>query len=266
MKETFPVRNTLLKEYIRDYFIVDFNGMEESGEIIIPPVGFPVMHLHYGEEFNFYRYKHFTCQSVFIGQATRQIIVYPSNKIKLIGVNFKPYGLYNLFGISPGIITNSAIECHKIIENEKLDKLTALLKNNGDKDVCIQAVEQLLIDQKKNEVQTFRYLDSLVDRIEENGLLHTKSLLNNRISSRTLQRYFQKVIGVSPKSFCQILRHKFIMQQYYHDPDFQWNDIILKGYYYDYSHFYKDFHHFSGYNPAAYLPLKNQYASDLLKA
>lgn len=266
MRENFPVKNTLLKDYIRDYWIVEFDGMEESQEMIVPPMGFPVMHLHYGEESNFYKHKHLTCQSVIIGQATRHIIVYPSEKVRLIGVNFTPYGLYNLFGISPGIVTNSAIECHQIIENKKLNELTILLKNNRDKDTCILAVEQLLIEQRKNEIQTFRYLDSLVDRIEkENGLLHTKTLLNNSISSRTLQRYFQKVIGVSPKSFCQILRHKFIMQQCYHNPDFQWNDIVLKGYYYDYSHFYKDFHHFSGHKPAGYLALKNQYAADMLR-
>lgn len=266
MREKFPVKNTLLQNFIRDYWIVEFDGMEEPREMIVPPMGFPVMHLHYGEESNFYKHEHLTCQSVVIGQATRHIIVHPSERVKLIGINFKPYGLYNLFGISPGIITNSAIECNHIIENEKLNKLTLLLKNNLNKEVCIHAVEQLLMEQKKNDVQTFRYLDSLVDKIEkENGLLHTKALLNNTISSRTLQRYFQKVIGVPPKSFCQILRHKFIMQQCYDDPDFQWNDFVLKGYYYDYSHFYKDFYHFAGLKPVSYLRLKNQYAADMLR-
>lgn len=59
----------------------------------------------------------------------------------------------------------------------------------------------------------------------------------HRVDLRTLQRYFAKAIGISPKKALQLIRVRNAVQLLSQDPGrFSWKEFG----YYDYSHFYKD--------------------------
>jgi len=124
----------------------------------------------------------------------------------------------------------------------------------------------LLLTYQNKYVKLQPYFDGLVDKMEtENGLINQQDILDKNVSVRTLQRYFKEVIGISPKLFCQILRHKYIMKLLYENPEIKWSDIQLNGFYYDFAHFTKDFTHFSGLTPKQYLLIKNSFAAALLR-
>ncbi len=263
INKLFPVKNSSLKPYIKHYFLIDFSEME-TDSFSFPPIGFPVLQFQFGEKSDFYGHYHTFTNSVLIGQCTRHIHLKPTKQVKLIGVNFQPYGLFNLLGISPSEFINSGIDSNKIFGIDAITHITDTLKIKGV-EAGIDEIENLLLSNQNKKNSPHMYFDAIVDKIElENGLVNYADLLHKNISRRTFQRYFKEVVGVSPKLYCQILRHRFIMELLYKKPDIKWSDILLNGFYYDFAHFTKDFTKFSGLTPRKYLPLKNSFASVLL--
>ncbi|MDD3077561.1 MAG: helix-turn-helix domain-containing protein [Paludibacter sp.] len=263
-KRTLSVRNELLKKHISDYYIIEIES-EMKEPILVPPLGFPVLHFHYGEPGDFYNYKNTGNESVFIGQITRHIILKPHKGLRLLGVNFKPYGLYNLLGIKPKQITDGCIESKYFWDEEIVDKIRQELAASSDTQK-VDIIENLLVPYilQPDTSSNFIY-DGMVDEIiQKNGLLNIGNIVNGKISTRTLERYFDKVIGISPKLFCQILRHKLIVQLTYEQQKFDWQDAIFLGYYHDHSHLTKDFEKFSNLKPVQYLRVKNQYSKEIL--
>lgn len=184
--------------------------------------------------------------------------------MKLLGINFKPYGLYNLLGISPYSFMNSGVESRFFWGEENVNRISQTLKTNGIEN-GITEIESLLLTYQNKYVKSQPYFDEIVDKMEaENGLMNCRDILYKSVSIRTFQRYFREVIGISPKLFCQVLRHKYILELLYQNPEIKWSDIQLNGFYYDFAHFTKDFTHFSGLTPKKYLPLKNSFAATLL--
>ncbi len=260
-----PVQNPDLLRYVKQYFVLDFSFLpDEETEFKVPPTGFPVLLFHFGKTANFYRHKHFTNHSLFIGQCSRHILLYPSRGMKLLGVNFKPYGLYNLLGVSPLSFMNSGVESSHLWGEKRVESVIKILNYEGV-ERGVSEIEALMLEYRNSVVKTQPYFDSLVDRLEQvNGLVNFSEVLDKAISIRTMQRYFRDVIGISPKLFCQVLRHKYIMELLYKNPEISWSDLQLNGFYYDFAHFSKDFIQFSGISPKKYLPMKNSFAAALL--
>ena len=121
---------------------------------------------------------------------------------------------------------------------------------NVSHDKISHVLEGFLLDNQKEDVSVMGYFDTIVDKIlDNNGLVDINSLIDQRYSLRTLQRYFNKVIGIGPKSFANILRHKLIVEIMHRKPDCTWDDMVFHGYYFDYSHFKKDFTGFANQKP-----------------
>lgn len=265
MRQTIlNVEDNRLSPFVSDYYFLDFEH-NDVGPTLLPPMGFPVLHFHYGEFTNFYNSHDFPNDSIFIGQITRHIYIYPNAGVKIFGVNFRPYGLFNLLAISPSDFTDSGIDSRLILGKEitesALKKLPSLATSEK-----ISFIESMLIPfAERNNSDSKPLYDGIVDEIvDRNGLVHLEEMLHGKIAMRTIERYFKKVIGISPKLFCQILRHKYVLQQIYSRPNLNWQDSILMGYYYDHSHFSRDFEKFSKVKPLDYLPLRNSFASKIL--
>lgn len=264
-RKILPVKTEKLKKYITDYYIVEFTS-DFNEPMLVPPLGFPVIHFHYGENGNFYNYQNTPNESVLIGQLTKHYLISPHKGLKMIGINFKPYGLYNLLGIKPKELTDACIESKHVFGEKTVFEIRQQLidLNNEEK---VEIIEGLMIGyiEKTKNTQFFIY-DEMVDlMVEKNGMISIKEVVNNKISTRTLERYFSKVIGISPKLFCQILRHKLIMQLTYENQEFNWQDAIFLGYYHDHSHLSRDFEKFSNIKPTHYLNAKNHFSDLLLK-
>ncbi len=265
-KTVYQVQNVELKAFIEDYYCIDFDILPADVPAMkVPPMGFPVCQFHFGEEVNFYQHKHFHNQSLLVGQLTQHVMLYPQKGVRMFGINFKPYGMYNLLDFSPIAIQNSAIESAAIFGQQAIDEITTTLKT-ASIDIAIEKIERLLAQYISDKSRKHSYYDALVDEmVALNGLVQPLSLIGNNGTARTLQRYFNEVIGVSPKLFCQILRHKYILSLMYANPQLSWSDLLLNGYYYDFAHFSKDFIHFTQMPPHKYLNIKNDFVEHLLK-
>ena len=228
-RKILPVKNKILKKYITDYYIVEFTS-DFNEPMLVPPLGFPVLHFHYGENGSFYNYQNTPNESVLIGQLTKQYLLSPHKGLKMIGINFKPYGMYNLLGVQPKELTDACIESKYIFGEEKVVEVRQKLENSNNEEK-VEIIEELMINYiEKNKYTQYYIYDRMVDIIiKENGMISIKEVVKNIISTRTLDRYFSKVIGISPKLFCQILRHKLIMQLIYEKQIFDWQEANFSG-------------------------------------
>ncbi len=264
-QKKLEVINPGLKDYINDYYVFEFESeLPNNFTFKVPPTGFPTMLFCFGNKMNFFQHKHLTNESIIVGQLSKHINLHPVTGTKIFGVNFKPYGFYNLFNKSLKDLKNSAIESSVIFDGESITFIEELLTKNCPINDVIYSIESLLLFHKKEAVKN-DFFDGIVDEIVKmNGLADPFQMATKNASIRSFQRYFNEVIGINPKVFCQVLRHKFILQLLYMNPDLKWNELILGGYYYDYSHFQKDFLKFTDVKPIDYLPYINPFAQKLL--
>ncbi len=265
-KRVFNVNDTNLINYIDSYYVLEFSSLPQgSNPFYVPPLGFPAMLFCYNNCQNFFNLPYIKSRSIIVGQIARHFAVMPVEGTKVLGMNFKPYGFYNLFGLSLKGLKNSAIETDVFFGNDNVALIEDLLNNQEAISEAITFMEKLVLSRQK-EVKANAFFDGIVDQmLKHHGLIDIESLIKNKLSLRSLQRYFSEVIGINPKTFCQILRHKFIMDLMYKNPDLNWNELILEGFYYDYSHFKSDFIKFSGVKPMQFLEIKNPFAQALVQ-
>jgi AraC-like DNA-binding protein len=264
-KNVYPIEDPKLLDFADSYYVLEFNGLPHGNNPFnVPPLGFPAMLFCYNNCQNFFNLPYTKSSSIIVGQLTRHFIVMPVEGTKVLGMNFKPYGFFNLFGIPPKNIKNSAIETASFFGADNVAHIESILNGKGTIHEAIDFIEKMVLI-KQTKVKDNAFLDGIVDHIvEHHGLVNIESLIKDKISVRTLQRYFSEAIGISPKLFCQILRHKFIMDLLYQNPDLKWNEIILEGFYHDYSHFKSDFIKFTGVKPMQFIEIKNPFAQAVI--
>jgi hypothetical protein len=250
----FPCNESFLASFITDFTIIEFNETPEDEISKVPPLGFPVLQFHFGIEGNFYLDHGFRDKAILIGQFTRHVNLRPIEGAKIISANFKPYGLFNLLGLSPETLTDTAVDSSDVFGIEEINAFLKVLKTVSNNKKRLEAIKEFIKTESRKFKQRRNCIyDELVDKIiEKNGLLTVESLIQGKIKLRNLERYFKKHIGIPPKIFMDVLRHKFVLSQMYLKPEFQWSDPSLDGFYYDQSHFNRDFQKFSLEKPLEY--------------
>ncbi len=247
-----PVVNPLLSHYINDYSLIEFSATDTLEPIHMPPLGCPVLLFCVSPNNVFYTHTTLTNESVVVGQLTQYTILHPAIGTKIFGVNFKPYGFYNLFGVSLKTSRNDGFPMYVLFGTADVQEIYNMLDGKEAIQDIILKVETLILKRQRKVVSSCLF-DSLVDiMVQKNGLVSPNALLPGKKMERSMQRYFAKVIGVNPKTFCKIYRHKFILNYLYENPSCVWNDVVFEGFYYDYSHFHRDFKKISHSTPISF--------------
>ncbi len=84
-------------------------------------------------------------------------------------------------------------------------------------------------------------------------------------SYSTLERYFKKETGLTPKNFQTLQRFKKVLRELYTSTNLDWQHYVLEHGYYDQSHFIKEMKKFTGYSPSilvhmpSFIKLRPQY-------
>jgi methylphosphotriester-DNA--protein-cysteine methyltransferase len=69
---------------------------------------------------------------------------------------------------------------------------------------------------------------------------------------------FKEHVGVSPKAYAGIVRFQWAYQTWMHGQAQTFSRSHLGDYYYDQSHFIKDFKRFTGFTPQRYRAVSNE--------
>jgi AraC-like DNA-binding protein len=181
------------------------------------------------------------------------IIVDTSGPVRLFGIRVRPGASYNIFGISQCELTDRVLAlediwgrgCGAALEQHVLDA-----RNDLDR---VTAIEQTLL-------RCLR-VDSLADAVTtalsailSGGGSVTLGWLASEVGSsdRNLERLFREYVGLSPKTFCRIVRFQRALRSL-EEAGEGWAAIAADCGYYDQSHLIRDFREFARQTPSAYL-------------
>ena len=180
-------------------------------------------------------------------------------KAGTIGVEFSPHGAYRFFHLRHSEIKNQIHPLTDILGNiaKQLEEKIANTESVNSK-VCL--LQQFLLKLfSQNEADSI--FDYCVQKIKlTKGKINISDLEKETgYGSRWLHMKFIDKIGISPKNLSSIIR----FQQYYQTLATSQEKVFMKkdfyNYYYDQSHFIKEFKRFTGLSPVRFENANNDF-------
>lgn len=169
---------------------------------------------------------------------------------EIFTVKFFPGGLESIFDIDQSGMKNQVLALNKILPLP----LIRQVKKIDNFEQRQQLLEHYFLQQIRKKKSRDHYLHFVRETIAcyENGQLqYNINELSGRLftTSKTINRYFNKVIGTSPKDYFNIIRARTALTAWVANKKvFQPTAFG----YYDFSHFYKDIHRFTGQKLSTY--------------
>jgi len=177
-----------------------------------------------------------------------------------IGVELTPKGLYHLFKLSMHEITDRMVSFEELFgpQGARLQTRVGDAEDPQEKIAILQAALTHLLQQNDKE---YALLDHTLDMLAQtHGMMRVQELAaHTGYTKRYLDRLFQEHVGVSPKSLASIMRFQELYQGWmqHKSPTFFRNH--WSAYYYDQSHFIKEFKRFTGFTPQHYTAIVNEF-------
>lgn len=221
--------NEDLKEYIRCFWWLDNDSSKNLDYTILPDGFFDLI----------VRFENYNHQStVLTGLFTKELEVVILPNQQLFGIQFKLPAVEDIFRESIAPLLNSEKKLPDTFWNlnstdfsknvETIDKLSSIIGGEVNKD--------------NNPDNRKRLLFSLLS--ETRGSLSVSNFANQAFwSSRQVNRYFNKMFGLSLKSYCNILRCSASFK------DIKNGDLLANPNYYDRSHFNKEIKKYTSHTP-----------------
>jgi hypothetical protein len=158
-------------------------------------------------------------------------------------IKFHPGGLEGILGISQLSLVDKIIDLKKLLPANLLEKIKSPVSFDERK----QLLENFFIE-KSRQKKPDHYLKFIADTIvqyDKNSMqLNINQLAEKQFTtSKTINRYFHRIIGTSPKNYFFLFRARMALTAYMASK--KTFDPQVYGYY-DWSHFYKDVVRFTG--------------------
>lgn len=258
----FKVHESLIK-YVECIYIWEGNP-ERPYTIESPPNAYTSLVFNYGETYSITTSKliEFSLPSIFIaGQSTRNYKLHIKGEIGMIGIVFKPTGLYHFFKLPMDKIRDDRVDPTAFIPS--FDKsILANIKAESERDKKLQIVHRFLENLKVDEgFSTPAITETSNKLVLEKGNLDISDLIiKSFMSRRTFERKFTNEVGVSPKFYAKVIRYGFVCSMIAGKREVNFTELLFKAGYYDQSHFIKDFKYFAGRTPQLYSKTNNELA------
>ncbi|KAB2868908.1 MAG: helix-turn-helix transcriptional regulator [Bacteroidales bacterium] len=191
------------------------------------------------------------------GQYIDKIVTTTTGHTHIISVNFKPGGMYAIFGIPQLYFESDNINLADIefIESENLwDELMNLNSTNKR----IECIEKYLIKQYRKKAQPIvemNYAANLI-RVRNGNILIRELAKELRMSIRTFNRRFRTQVGITPKQYSEVIRLNCICNDLIHSNSSDLLYLATKYGYYDSSHLINSFKKFLFITPKELIDYK----------
>jgi len=177
-----------------------------------------------------------------------------------IGVELTPKGLYHLFKLSMHEITNRIVSFEELFgpPGAGLQNRVGDAEDPQEKITLLQTALMHLL--QKNEKE-YALLDHTLDMLAQtHGMMRVQELAAHiGYTKRYLDMLFKEHVGVSPKSLASILRFQELYQVWMQHKSPTLFRNYWPAYYYDQSHFIKEFKRFTGFTPQQYAGIVNEF-------
>jgi AraC-like DNA-binding protein len=239
-----------VSEYVQDVLIIENHHVSIPFYLPLFANGTPTLLFHTAKG----HFKKNTGYLTLFGQTIYPDKLQIKENFTLIAYFLKPYALISLFGISAAELTDKPVDFNLL--SKRTDLQEQLLNSITINDMI------LLLD---------NYIFSLITKVGKNNSLieyvtrkifdnPTKNILSAIqkdicVTERTLQRMFEKNIGVSPNQFRKIHQFNRAFRQLNNRQFEHLSDIAYDNGYADQSHYSRSFKEFTNITPNEYLHL-----------
>jgi len=172
----------------------------------------------------------------------------------LIAYFLKPYSLISLFGISAQELTDKPVDFNLL---SKRTDLQEQLLNSDTVSEMILVLDNYLFSLIPKNNKDKPLIEYAAEKIFKSPTRHILSEIQKEIciTERTLQRMFEKNIGVSPNQFRKIHQFNRAFRQLNNRQFQNLSDIAYDNDYADQSHYIRAFKEFTNITPKEYLHL-----------
>lgn len=172
----------------------------------------------------------------------------------LIAYFFKPYALYELFGVSAKELTDCPVDLNLLGWN-RVNDLKEKLLNSSSAGEMIKLLDDYiysLIIKTKTESRLIRFATAMISK---KPLKESLAAAQNELhlTERTFERLFHKDVGISPNQYRRICQFNAAFQQLNSRRFGKLSDVAFENGYADQSHFIRAFKEFTQITPREYL-------------
>lgn len=231
-----------LRDYILSYGILNFpEGASEP--YFSPPIALSGFIIHtintqntivarIGEK------AHYTEMAVATGQVTQPVYGQNIGQARILLVFFHPMGMHQLFGTDMASLTNTSIPLKEFLGSQRAGDLVKKLEASQEDEHQVKVLDDFFSDQRPAQNGLLIRFRKILEFIHaRKGDLNISELEKTEYYQRkTLERHFSKIVGVSPKVYCQIYRFKCLVNLIQSQPGITWAQLAPQAGYYDQAH------------------------------
>lgn len=188
------------------------------------------------------------------GMQTGYISISALQQTELLAIQFKPGTAHPFLKTRLDALLDKVVPAGDVF-GDAIYGLREQIKATPEPGEKLEAVAQWLLARYDTGMKTNDAISDALAQIIANPVAPTlkEIMVQPAYSKKHFIDLFKKYVGLSPKALQRVLRFAEVLSLIQEEKSIQWAQISLDCGYYDQSHFIKDFLHFSGYNPQAFL-------------
>ena len=259
-----------LRDYILSYGVLNFpEGVSEP--YFSPPIALSGLIIHtintqntivarIGEK------DHYTENAVATGQVTQPVYGQNIGQARILLVFFHPMGMHQLFGTDMAKLTNTSMPLQEFLGQQRADDLYKKLVANQEDEYQIKVLDDFFSEQCPIQNALLDRFRKVLDLIHaRKGDVNIGELEKTEFYQRkTLERHFNKIVGISPKVYCQIYRFKCLVNLIHSQPGITWAQLAPQAGYYDQAHLSRYVKDYLNVQPGSIVKLDMQLINYLL--
>ena len=231
-----------LRKYILSYGILKFpEGVSEP--YFAPPIALSGFIIHTINSRNTIIARigdkdHYTDNAVATGQVTEPVYGENIGEARILMVFFHPMGMYQLFGKDMAALTNSSMPLQEFLGPDRACELWKKLTLNQEDEAQVKLLDDFFSAQcpiQNEQLDRFRQVLDCIHR-KKGGVSISDLEKNQYYPRKTLERHFNKFVGIAPKVYCEIYRFKCLINLIQSQPGITWAQLALQAGYYDQAH------------------------------
>lgn len=242
----------ILKHLVKEYWIFENDDPSIQTQKIIPD-GFSEIIIHYGAPYRINLSGRWDLQSsmLYSSQISKFFFLENTGRSGMIGIKLHPAAFYELFHKDVSEYTDQVLSLDELLEGQT-DELVGI----KEQEIPISRRVAIAENWLQSHLQNLRPQPNIKQCIESifksHGMIDIDHMAENvHLSTRQLERLFKKVIGLTPKFYCRIVRFNYIFEVIKEQKD-SWIRTALQSGFFDQSHFIKNFKEFTGEEPSNY--------------
>ena len=182
-----------------------------------------------------------------------------------LGVIMHPTAFYKMFKINMSTLTNQIVKLENINKELSLKLSRIFIEHKFDmvefKSQIVKFFDEYPLYEDKKTLK----IDEIIKIIEEKeGKITLPQVLDfAKISRRTLENHFNKIVGITPAKYIRKIKFTSIIRKYQNN-EIDLDKMIKDFQFYDASHLNKEFRLFTGQTPKQFFGAKYPLIKNLL--